>query len=144
MGWFYGFKLHMIINDNSQIIAVKITPGNSHDLQALESMVNFKNLTGKIYADKGYISQSLFEKLYKQGLTLITGIKRNMKNYLMPLIDKFRLRNRYIIETIFGYIKENFNLKPNKHRAPINFFVSLISSLIAFQISPSKPKISYP
>ena len=67
-----------------------------------------------------------------------------MKNDLMPLIDKIRLRKRFIIEIIFGYIKENFNLKPNKHRSPVNFFTSLLSALIAFQISPSKPKISYP
>jgi hypothetical protein len=142
--WFYGFKLHMIINDKSEIVAIKITKGNVDDRKAFEEMAIKKDLKGKCYADKGYISRDLFAKLYNKGLTLITGIKRNMKNYLMPILDKLFLRKRFIIETIFGYIKEHFNLRPNKHRSPINFFASLLAALIAYQIKPNKPKISYP
>lgn len=142
--WFYGFKLHMIINDQSQIIAIKITEGNKDDRIAFEEMIARANIKGKCYADKGYISKSLFSRLYSKGLILITGIKRNMKNYLMPMLDKLFLRKRFIIETIFGYIKEHFNLRPNKHRSPTNFFASLFAALIAYQIKPSKPKISYP
>lgn len=142
--WFYGFKLHMIINDKSEIVAIKITQGNIDDRKAFESMAIKGELKGKCYADKGYLSKDLFTKLYKKGLTLITGIKRNMKNYLLPILDKIFLKKRFIIETIFGYIKEHFNLRPNKHRSPINFFASLLASLIAFQIKPTKPKITYP
>ena len=142
--WFYGFKLHMIINDKSEIIAIKITRGNTDDRKAFEEMVIKKGLKGKCYADKGYISKDLFTRLYHKGLILITGIKSNMKNYLMPILDKIFLRKRFIIETIFGYIKEHFNLRPNKHRSPTNFFASLFSALIAFQIKPNKPSISYP
>ena len=140
--WFYGFKLHIVINDKSEIIAVKITKGNRDDRKAFEDMAIKKDLHGKVYADKGYISKNLFAKLYRKGLTLITGIKRNMKNYLMPILDKILLRKRFIIETIFGYIKENFNLRPNKQRSPTNFFASLFSALIAFQLLPNKPSIS--
>jgi NADH:ubiquinone oxidoreductase subunit E len=68
--------------------------------------------------------------------------KKNMKNYLMPILDKIMLRKRFIIETIFGYIKEQFNITPNKHRSPTNFFTSLFAALIAYQIKPTKPKIS--
>jgi IS5 family transposase len=142
--WFYGFKLHMIINDKSEIIAIKITPGNVDDRKAFEEMLLAKGLKGKCYADKGYISKPLFARLYSKGLLLITGIKRNMENYLMPLLDRIILRKRFIIETIFGYLKENFNIRPNKHRSPTNFFVSLFAALIAFQIKPNKPTISYP
>ena len=142
--WFYGFKLHMIINDKSEIIAIKITKGNTDDRKAFEEMVIKKDLKGKCYADKGYISKDLFTRLYHKGLILITGIKSNMKNYLMPILDKIFLRKRFIIETIFGYIKEHFNLRPNKYRSPTNFFASLFSALIAFQIKPNKPSISYP
>jgi len=144
IGWFYGFKLHIIINDKSEIIAVKITQGNLDDRKAFESMVLKDKLQGKCYADKGYISKEMFNKLYKRGLLLITGIKRNMKNYLLPILDKILLRKRFIIETVFGYIKENFNVRPSKHRSPTNFFASLFAALIAFQINPSKPLISYP
>jgi len=144
IGWFYGFKLHIIINDKSEIIAIKITQGNLDDRKAFESMILKDKLQGKCYADKGYISKEMFNKLYKKGLLLITGIKRNMKNYLLPILDKALLRKRFIIETIFGYIKENFNVRPSKHRSPTNFFASLFAALIAFQIKPTKPLISYP
>lgn len=142
--WFYGFKLHMIINANGEIIAIKITQGNIDDRKAFEAMVLAKNLRGKCYADKGYISKSLFERLYRRGLTLITAIKKYMKNYLLPVLDKIMLKKRFIIETIFGYIKEQFNIRPDKHRSPTNFFVSLFAALIAYQIKPTKPTISYP
>ena len=142
--WFYGFKLHMIINDQSEIIAIKITKGNRDDRKAFEEMVVKGDLKGKCYADKGYISKDLFVRLYKKGLILITGIKNNMKNYLIPILDKLFHKKRFIIETIFGYIKEHFNVRPNKHRSPTNFFASLFAALIAYQIKPSKPRISYP
>jgi Transposase DDE domain len=142
--WFFGFKLHIIINDKSEIIAVKITKGNVDDRKPFEAMVVSKGLKGKCYADRGYLSKELFNRLYKKGLQLITGIRKDMKNYLMPLLDKIMLKKRFIIETIFGYIKEHFNLRPNKHRSPINFFVSLFAALIAYQIKPTKPQITYP
>lgn len=119
--WFYGFKLHMIINDKSEIIAIKITKGNTDDRKAFEEMAIRQNLKGKCYADKGYLSKDLFTRLFHKGLILITGIKRNMKNYLIPILDKLYHRKRFIIETIFGYIKEHFNVRPNKHRSPTNF-----------------------
>ena len=87
---------------------------------AFEEMLIRKHLKGKCYADKGYISTKLFSKMYKTGLQIITGIKRNMKNYLMPILDKILLRKRFIIETIFGQIKERFNMHPSKHRSPTN------------------------
>ena len=74
MGWFYGFKLHLVINDKGQIVAVKITLGNVDDRVPLEAMT--KDLKGKLFADKGYLGKDLFQRLYKRGLKLITGIKR--------------------------------------------------------------------
>lgn len=74
--WFYGFKLHMIINDKSEIVAIKITRGNVDDRKAFEEMVTKKGLKGKVYADKGYLAKSLFNSLYQKGLLLITGIKQ--------------------------------------------------------------------
>nr|CDI28928.1 hypothetical protein RMONA_1265 [Rickettsia monacensis IrR/Munich] len=90
--WFFGFKLHMIINDKGEIIAVKITKGNVDDRIAFEAMVIKKGLKGKCYDDKEFISEKMFTKLYKQGLIKITGIRKDMKNYLLPLLDKILLR----------------------------------------------------
>lgn len=142
MGWFFGFKLHLICNFEGHIIAVKITPGNEDDRKAFEDLVNRHGLKGKAYADKGYIGKDLFKRLWHNGLQLITGIKKNMQNYLFPWLDKLLLRKRFMIETIFSILKEEFNIRPNKHRSPINFFISLLSALIAYQIKPHKPKIN--
>src|SRR5262245_57679104 len=99
MGWFYGFKLHLVINHKGSIVAVKITPGNVDERNVLDQMT--LHLKGKLFADKGFISKELFQKLYQRGLKLITGIRRNMQNYLMPLIEKLLLRKRFIVETLF-------------------------------------------
>ncbi len=82
MGWFYGLKLHFVINHKGQVVALKITPGNTADSTALDEMTS--HLAGKLYADKGYIGQELFKTLWRRGLHLITSIRRNMRNYLMP------------------------------------------------------------
>ena len=99
MGWFFGFKLHMITNDVGQIMATKITKGNIDDRTPVAELT--KKLKGSIYAD-------LFKSLYEKGLKLITGIRKNMKNYLISLVDKNLLRKRFCIETIFGFLK-NFH-----------------------------------
>src|SRR3990167_9048924 len=98
MGWFYGLKLHLVINHKGSIVAVKITPGNVDERSVLDEMT--RNLKGTLFADKGFISQDIFKKLFQRGLKLITGIRKNMKNYLMPLIEKILLRKRFLIETI--------------------------------------------
>src|SRR5215208_7146303 len=94
---FYGLKLHFVINHKGQIMALKITPGNTADRTVLDEMT--RHLAGKLYADKGYIGRELFHKLWRHGLHLITSIRRNMRNYLMPLADKVMLRKRFVIET---------------------------------------------
>ena len=91
-GWFFGLKLHFVINHKGQIMALKITPGNT----VLDEIS--QHLRGKLYADKGYISREVFTKLWQRGLHLITGIRRNMRNHLMVLGDKIMLRKRFVIE----------------------------------------------
>ena len=93
-----------------------------------------------VYADKGYIGADLFKALYKKGLKIITGIKKNMKNYLINLADKKLLRKRFHIETIFGFFKNSMNLEHTRHRSPINFLVNLIAALTAYSLTKGKPK----
>jgi hypothetical protein len=139
MGWFYGFKLHLIVNHKGELMGVRITTGNTDDRAALKDMV--KDLKGKIYADKGYIGNNIFNELWKKGLQLITGIRKNMKNYLMPLHDKIMLKKRFIIETIFGVLKTDFNLEYTRHRNPINAFVNILACLTAYIYKSNKPAI---
>lgn len=137
MGWFYGLKLHLVINHKGSIIAVKITPGNVDERTVLDEMT--LHLKGSLFADKGFISQELFRKLYHRGLKLITGIRRNMKNYLMCLVEKLLLRKRFLIETIFDILKIHMNLSHTRHRSPTNCCVNILSCLTAYQLRENKP-----
>ena len=140
MGWFFGFKLHFVINHKGEIMACRITPGNKSDGSVLDDIT--RNLTGKVYADKGYIGKACFRKLWQRGLHLITGIRRNMKNYLMPMADKIMLRKRFIIETILDTLKSEMGLEHSRHRSPVNAMVHILSCLAAYAFRPEKPSIS--
>ena len=105
MGWFFGLKLHLVINNQGQIMAVRITAANVHDRHPLATLT--AGLQGKIFGDKGYISKEMMQQLWQRGLHLITGIRRDMKNHLMPLLDKLLLRKRFIIETLLVKLKSH-------------------------------------
>jgi hypothetical protein len=140
MGWFFGLKLHFVINHKGQIMALKITPGNTADSTVLEEISQY--LTGKLYADKGYISRAVFSKLWQRGLHLITGIRRNMRNHLMPLAEKLMLRKRFVIETVLDILKCEIGLEHSRHRSPVNAMVHILSCLVAYAYRPGKPSIS--
>ena len=148
MGWFYGFKLHVIINNKGELMAVKLTSGNVDDRSVVKELT--KNLKGKLFGDKGYISKDLFKSLWKRGLHLITGIKRNMKNYLMPMLDKLMLRGRFIVESVFNVMKNHMNLEHSRHRSVMNFCINTLACLVAYSFKKNKPTwkklfaISYP
>jgi len=140
-GWFYGFKLHLIINECGEIVSYAITPGNVADSNA--SVVNklVKKCYGKLWGDRGYLSKKLFEDLFEQGIKLITKLRKNMKNKVMELGDKLMLSKRGIIESTNGILKETCQIEHSRHRSPTNFFVNLISGLVAYCFLSKKPSI---
>lgn len=139
-GWFFGFKLHLIFNDRGELLNLMLTPGNVDDRKPVPKMV--RKLFGKLFADKGYISKTLREELLRTfNLQLITGIRSNMKNVLMPLMDKILLRKRAIVETIIDQLKNISQIEHSRHRSPINFLVNLICGLIAYCHQPKKPSL---
>ncbi len=140
MGWFFGFKLHLIVNDQGELLAVFVTPGNVDDREPLDHMTG--HLFGKLIGDKGYLSQALFERLFEQGLELITNIRKNMKNSLMKLEDKLLLRKRFIIETINDQLKNISQIDHSRHRSPTNFMINLVAGLIAYTKQPKKPSLN--
>lgn len=97
MGWFYGFKLHMLINEQGAISSVKITPGNTDDRVPVPNMT--EGLWVKLYGDKGYLSQTLFDELREKNIILITNIRGNMILRLMQLWDKLMLRKRCLMNS---------------------------------------------
>jgi hypothetical protein len=138
--WFFGFKLHLIVNDQGELLAVFLTPGNVDDRDPLPHMT--QELFGKLFADRGYVSQKLFEQLFKRGLDLITTIRKNMKSSLMRFEDKLLLRKRYIMETINDQLKNSSQIEHTRHRKPANFAVNLIAGLIAYSLQPKKPSLN--
>jgi transposase len=141
MGWFYGFKLHLVVNEHGEILSFQLTPGNVDDRKPVP--VLFKDLFGKVFADRGYISQDLFEDLFEEQVQLITGIRKNMQNRLMPWIDKLLLRKRSIIETINDQLKNISQIEHSRHRSFTNFIVNLVSGLIAYCLQPKKPSLHF-
>ncbi len=142
-GWFFGFKLHVVFNDHGELLDFMLTAGNVHDLKALPRLA--KRLFGKLFGDKGYISAAMFRTLSEShAVQLITKLRRNMKNQLMPLADKLLLRKRAIAETIIDQLKNISQIEHTRHRSPINFLVNLVCGLIAYCHQPIKPSLGLP
>lgn len=141
MGWFFGFKLHLIINEKGELLYAMLTPGNVDDRQPVRKMTT--HIKGLLFGDKGYIDHKLFNELYQRGLKLITGIKSNMKNKLMDLKEKYLLRKRSIIETVNSVIKKDFQISHTRHRSYINGFIHIFSNLVAYSIKTKKPAIKW-
>jgi len=140
IGWFYGFKLHLIVNDQGELLAFRFTPGNVDDREPVPDII--KDLFGKLFGDRGYISQELFDLLFGQGIQLVTKLKKNMKNKLMPLFDKLMLRKRAIIETINDQLKNISQIEHSRHRSVVNFLVNIVSALIAYTHKEKKPSLN--
>jgi len=140
-GWFFGFKLHLIIDDQGNLVRCHLTPGNIDDRAVTPSMT--QGLTGLLFGDKGYLSKKLFLSLYHRGLKLITGIKKTMKNILLPFHEKILLRKRSLVETVFDYLKNKMMLEHTRHRSLINMFIHILSTLISYQLKSSKPSLNH-
>ena len=140
MGWCHGFKLHFICNDRGEIIMFCLTGANVDDRDPKVWSILGKKIYGKLFADRGYISPSLFEALFADGVHLVTGIRSNMKNKLMPLWDKIMLRKRYIIECINHLLKDKGNLVHSRHRSINNFLMNLIAAISAYCFYDNKPE----
>jgi hypothetical protein len=143
MGWFYGFKLHIIINDKGELLDFIITQANVDDRTPLKQDNFLKKIFGSLYADKGYISKELTSILFDQGLHLVTSIKNNMKNVLMTMRDKILLRKRSVIETINDQLKNIAQAEHSRHRSFGNFITNLVASLIAYSFQEKKPAIKF-
>ncbi len=142
IGWFFGFKLHLIINDKGEILDFMLTQGNVDDREPLKNKSFYKKIFGKLFGDKGYISQTLFEQLFIDGIHLITKIRKNMKNSLMQIKDKIILRKRALIETVNDELKNMCQVEHTRHRGFNNFITNLLSGLIAYSFFPKKPSLN--
>jgi len=139
-GWFYGFKLHLVISDHGDVLAYALTPGNVADRTPVPFLA--QRLFGKLYGDKGYLSQPLFERLwYVYGVHLLTKVRKNRANALMEWTDKLLLRKRALIESVNDQLKNISQIDHSRHRSPTNFLANLLGGLIAYCRQPHKPSL---
>jgi transposase len=141
-GWFYGFKLHLVVNDRGDLLSVLLTPGNVDDRKPVPLLV--QELFGKLFGDKGYLSAPLSEQLREVfQVQLITKLRDNMKNKLLLFADALILRKRSIIETIIDQLKNISQIEHSRHRSVMNFVVNVLCGLIAYSRRPKKPSLGF-
>lgn len=138
--WFFGFKLHLVVNAQGELLNAILTPGNIDDRQPVPQLL--QRLFGKVFGDRGYVSEKLARELWQiGGIQLLTRLKRNMKNRLMSWADKLLLRRRAIIESVIDQLKNISQIEHARHRSPINAFVNVVCGLIAYCHQPKKPSL---
>jgi hypothetical protein len=142
IGWFYGFKLHLIINDKGEILSFYLTKGNVDDRNIKLMTKITENIFGKLFGDKGYISKALAEMLWGNGIQMITKPRKNMKGLNISQTDKILLRKRAIIECVNDELKNICKVQHTRHRSINNFLINIIGALCAYHFFPKKPSLN--
>ena len=142
-GWFYGFKLHLAVNERGELLGVKFTTGNVDDRTGSVIDTLTKNLWGKLIADKGYLSKSLFDDLYARGIELITKVKKNMANKIMPMMDKKLLRKRALIGCVIDALKNQCQIEHSRHRSVWGGITTILPGLVMCTYLPKKPSLRF-
>jgi len=143
MGWFYGFKLHLVINHQGEVVAFCITPGNIADNNEDILIKLIKKLLGKLFGDRGYlVNEELFKKIYSNGVHLVTKIRKNMSNKFVEMKDKLLLRKRGVVESVGNILKESISIEHSRHRCLAGFLCHVLASLVTYCFREKKPSIS--
>lgn len=143
MGWFFGFKLHLIINDKGEVLSFYLSKGNVDDRNIKVITKMTKEIFGKMFGDKGYISQALSDILFNDGIQLITPVKRNMKQKALSNEEKLLLRKRSVIETVNDELKNICQVEHTRHRSINGFIINIMGALAAYNFFPKKPSIKH-
>ena len=142
MGWFFGFKLHLIINDRGELLSFYLTKGNVDDRNIEVMTAMTKEIFGKLFGDKGYISQALSELLFQDGIQLITKVRKNMKKQNLSDVDAILLRKRALVESVNDELKNMCKIEHTRHRSVKGFLVNIVAALTAYCFFPKKPSLN--
>ena len=140
-GWFFGYKLHLVVNHQGEIISFCLTSGSTDDRKPVEQLT--KGLWSKLFGDKGYISQNLQDRLKQKGVELVTKLRKNRKQEALPFFDQLMLRKRALIESVNDFLKNTCQIQHTRHKSKNNWLVNLISGLVAYSFLPNKPKLKF-
>lgn len=140
MGWFYGFKLHILVDAGGNILGVTITPGNIDERTQVKKLVG--NITNALLiADAGYVKQLLQQELFeKNGIQFVTGVKKTMKKLMTPGQHSL-LRARQLVETVIGSCKHRLGMTFRLHRSIEGYQVHFVLTLIAYTLFKSLARI---
>lgn len=146
VGWFFGFKLHLIINDLGEVVSFVISPGNTSDVNRDVMLKLCKGVWGKLFGDKGYISKTLAQELKELGTELITKVRKNMKPKPITLMDRLSLMKRGLIECAIDALKNQAYIEHSRHRSFGGFLINILSAICAYSFEDHKPsaKIEFP
>lgn len=139
-GWFYGLKLHLVINHLGEVVNFLLTSGSRADNNPAVLRHLLGGLQGTCYGDKGYIS-SLFGQFYEQGLHLVTKSRKNMKRLLLGMTDAFMLRKRGLIESVNDILMTVCDIEHTRHRSPLNAITHILASVGAYCYLEQKPSL---
>lgn len=139
--WFFGFKLHLTVSECGGLLSWFITPGNCDDRKPVPKLT--RKLWGRLFGDKGYVSNPLKLLLSDSNIEFVTKLKKNMKAQEISAIDKILLRKRAIIETVFDQLKNISQIEHSRHRSFWNFLVNVVAGLIAYTWREKKPSLNY-
>jgi len=141
LGWFYGFKLHAVIRSDAQLSNFMLTPGNVADNNHDVLLCLLKEVQGKVYGDKGYLSK-LKAELLEKGVDLVAKLRNNGKKDTVVIAkDAYYLRHRGLVETVFGQWVGLIDLEHTRHRSPVNFLCNTFSALLAYTFLDNYPCI---
>jgi IS5 family transposase len=140
-GWFFGFKLHLVINRHGELMSFDLTTGEVDDRIVVEKMT--EGLQGWLFGDKGYLGIKLVETLRRKGLELITKVRRNMKEIVLTSAQKYLLSKRGVVESVIDQLKALLHIQHTRHRSILNFQVNILAGLLAYIFKPKKPSVHF-
>jgi transposase len=131
MGWYYGFKLHLVVDKDGLILAWRITTATVDDRKVLALV--WHELTSMIVADAGYLGSNWQEAAADLHLILLTGIKKIMRK-LMIRWQHALLKARQIVETVFSVVKFRLGMDSTLPRSAMGYFAHYVWCLLAYQL----------
>ena len=142
LGWFFGFKLHLIVNDRGELLSFYLTKGNVDDRNIEVMTAMTQDIFGKLFGDKGYISKALAELLFQDGVQLMTKVRKNMKEQNLSDVDAILLRKRALVESVNDELKNICKVEHTRHRSVKGFLANLVAGLAAYCFFPKKPSLN--
>lgn len=139
-GWFFGFKLHLIIKHLGEIVLFQLSPGNVADNNHNLLLGFAKKMQGFLFGDRGYPSK-IAADLKAKGLNLITKLRKNMKEKPLTPEQKYYMKHRGLIEMVFDILKHQLDIEHARNRSTKNYFANVLAALIAYTFLDKTPAI---